>query len=364
MDEQKLQAPPEQRLRRRRISPSAEDQPQAEVSSKRTGLTRMSRRVFVFICLLLTISWAEAQQAKKIPRIGYLSIGSGGGQRGEAREAFRQGLRELGYIVGQNIVIEWRFAHRKRDRLHALAAGLVRLKVDVIVALNPPTARAAKDATTTIPIVMRSSSDPIRSGFVASLARPGGNITGLWSISGELIGKRLELLKEVVPGLSRVAVLWKPGRRSGVRFKKTELTAKALGVQLQSLRVRDPSDFQGAFEAATRESAGALITLRNPVIVRHRKRIAGLALASRLPAIYDDRAFVEVGGLMSYGTNLAALHRRAAIFVHKILKGAKPADLPIEQAREFELVINLKTAKQLGVTIPPEVLYRADKVIK
>jgi len=330
----------------------------------------MSRRVFVLICLLptvflLAVSLVGAQQAKKTPRIGYLSIGSGGGQRGEAREAFRQGLRELGYIVGQNIVIEWRFAHRKRDRLPALAAELVRLKVDVIVALSPPTARAAKDATTTIPIVMRSSSDPVRSGFVASLARPGGNITGLWSMYGELTGKRLELLKEVVPGLSRVAVLWKPGRRrGGVRLKKVEVAARALGVQIQSLEARDPGEFQGAFEAATRERAGALITLRNPVIVRHRKRIASLALESRLPAIYDDRAFVEVGGLMSYGTNLAALHRRAATFVHKILKCAKPADLPIEQAREFELVINLKTAKQIGLTIPPEVLFRADKVIR
>ena len=329
----------------------------------------MCKKIFCFaLCtLLFALSVpVEAQQAKKIPRIGYLSPGSGGGSRGgEAREAFRQDLRELGYIVGQNIVIEWRYAHRKRDRLPALAAELVRLKVDVIVALNPPAARAAQNTTTTIPIVIRISSDPVRSGFVASLARPGGNITGLWSISGELIGKRLELLKEVVPGLSRVAVLWKPGRRrGGVRLKKAEVTARALGVQLQSLQVRDPGEFQGAFEAATRERADALITLRNPVIVRHRKRITSLALKSRLPAIYDDRAFVEVGGLMSYGTNLAALHRRAATFVHKILKGAKPADLPIEQAREFELVINLKTIKQIGVTIPPEVLYRAAKVIK
>ena len=320
------------------------------------------------LCALLFALCAPvgAQQAQKIPSIGYLSLGSGGGSRsGGAREAFRQDLRELGYIVGQNIVIEWRYAHRKRDRLPALAAELVRLKVDVIVALNPPAARAAKNTTTTIPIVVRISSDPVRSGFVASLARPGGNITGLWSISGELIGKRLELLKEMVPGLSRVAVLWKPGRRrGGVRFKKIEVAARALGVQIQSLEARDPGEFQGVFEAATRERAGALITLRNPVIVRHRKRIAGLALENRLPAIYDDRAFVEVGGLMSYGTNLAALHRRAATFVDKILKGAKPADLPIEQAREFELVINLKTAKQIGVTIPPEVLYRADKIMK
>ncbi len=187
----------------------------------------------------------------------------------------------------------------------------------------------------------------------------------MWSISGDLIGKRLELLKEVVPGLSRVAVLWKPGRRrSDARFKRTQVTARALGMQLQSLQVHDPSDFQGAFEAATRESAGALITLRNPDIVRNRKRVADLALESRLPAIYDDRAFVEVGGLMSYGTNLAALHRRAATYVDKILKGTKPGDLPIERPTEFELVINLKTAKQLGITIPPEVLYQATKVIK
>jgi len=349
------------------LSPSKDEQ--QAVSSKRTGLTRMSRRVFVFICLLptvflLTVSLAQAQQTGKVPQIGYLAMGTGGGQSGEAHEAFRQDLRELGYIEGQNIIIEWRFAGGKRDRLPALAAELVRLKVDVIVALNPPAALAAKNTTTTIPIVIRSSSDPVRSGFVASLARPGGNITGLWSISGELIGKRLELLKEVVPGLSRVAVLWKSRRRRGVRFKKTQVTARALGLQLQSLQVRVPSDFQGAFEAATRERAGALITLRNPVIVRQRKRIASLALESRLPAIYDDRAFVEVGGLMSYGTDLAALHRRAATFVYKILKGARPGDLPIEQPTKFDLVINLKTAKQIGVTIPPEVFYRADKIIK
>jgi len=291
----------------------------------------------------------EAQEATKIPRVGYLSPGSGRGPQ------FRQGLRELGYVDGKNIVIVPRGARGKRDRLPALAAELVRLKVDVIVALNPPAARAAKNTTTTIPIVIRSSRDPVRSGFVASLARPGGNITGLWSTSSELIGKRLKLLKEVVPGLSRVAVLWKPGRRSA-RFKKIEVAARALGVQIQSLEVRDPSDFQGAFEAATRERAGALITLRNPDIVRNRKRVADLALESRLPAIYDDRAFVEVGGLMSYGTNLAALHRRAATYVDKILKGTKPGDLPVEQPTKFELVINLKTAKKIGFTIPPQFL--------
>ncbi len=232
----------------------------------------MSKRIFCFalFAMLFALSFpVEAQQAGKIPRIGYLSL-----RLGHNQGAFHQGLRELGYMEGQNITIYHRSAEGKRDRLPALAAELVRLKVDVIVALSPPTARAAKNTTTTIPIVIRSSSDPVRSGFVASLARPGGNITGLWSISGELIGKRLELLKEVVPGLSRVAVLWKSGRRSGVRFKKTEVTARALGVQLQSLQVRDPSNFQGAFEAATREQAGALITLRTPVIVLHRKRIA------------------------------------------------------------------------------------------
>ncbi len=302
---------------------------------------------------------AEAQQSGKIPRIGYLHL-----RLDPSQEAFLQGLRELGYMEGQNIIIYHRSAEGKRDRLPALAAELVRLKVDVIVALSPPTARAAKNTTTTIPIVMRSTSDPVRSGFVASLARPGGNITGLWSISGELIGKRLELLKEVVPGLSRVAVLWKSGRRSGVRFKKTEVAARALGLQLQFLQVRDPSDFQGAFEAATREQAGALITLRTPITVLHRKQIADLALESRLPAVYDDRRFVLAGGLMSYGTNLAALHRRAATYVDKILKGAKPADLPVERPTKFELIINLKTAKQLDITIPPEVLMRADKVIK
>ncbi|MBI4528220.1 MAG: ABC transporter substrate-binding protein [Deltaproteobacteria bacterium] len=306
---------------------------------------------------------AHAQQPGKTPRIGYLQIGSG---LGPGSEAFLQGLRDLGYVEGSNVIIEYRGdPQRREDRLPELAADLVRLKVDVIVALDPPAARAARNATKTIPIVIRSTADPVRAGFVSSLARPGGNITGMTSISTELYGKRLELLKEIMLRLSRVAVMRNPDRGEGAHnFREMQNVARALDLQLQSLEVRDPNDFENAFRAAGRARAQALITIRTPLIVNQRKQIADLAVKSRLPAIYDDRAFVESGGLMSYGTDLADLHRRAAIYVDKILKGAKPADLPVEQPTKFELVINLKTAKQIGLTIPPNVLARADKVIK
>ncbi|MBI4490265.1 MAG: ABC transporter substrate-binding protein [Deltaproteobacteria bacterium] len=314
--------------------------------------------------LLSTVPFVEAQQTKKVPRIGYL--GTVSSSAGSVRaEAFRQGLRELGYVEGKNIVVEYRWGEGKLDRLHELAKELARLKVDVIVALSPPAARAAKEATRTIPIVIRSTYDPVQDGFVASLARPGGNITGLTSISGELAGKRLELLKETVPRLTRVAVLWNPGQRVDTRnFKEMGAASKALGLRLQSLEARRSEDFEGAFKTATSQRAQALITLRNPLIVGQRKQIAELAAKSRLPAIYDDRQFVEVGGLMSYGANLEDLFRRAAIYVDKILKGTKPADLPVEQPMKFELVINLKTAKQIGLTIPPNVLARVDRVIR
>ncbi|MGE5306109.1 MAG: ABC transporter substrate-binding protein [Alphaproteobacteria bacterium] len=296
-----------------------------------------------------------------MPRIGYLQIDS---RLGPQVEAFLQGLRELGYVEGKNIVIEYRGdPERREDRLPELAADLVRLKVDVIVALDPPAARAAMGATKTIPIVMRSTADPVQAGFVASLARPGGNITGVTSISADLYGKRLELLKEIILRLSRVAVLRNPGR-SNSDFKAMQSTARALDLQLQSLEVRGPNDFENAFRAAAKARAQALITIRTPIINDQRKQIADLAIKSRLPAIYDDRAYIDAGGLMSYGTNLRDLYRHGAVFVDKILKGANPADLPVEQPTKFELVINLKAAKQIGLTIPPNVLARADRVIK
>jgi len=304
---------------------------------------------------------AEAQQAGKMPRIGYLVVGS---EVGQVPEAFLQGLRDLGYVEGKNIIIEYRGdPQRREDRLPELAADLVRLKVDVIVALSPPAAHAAMNATNTIPIVIRSTGDPVQAGFVTSLARPGGNITGVTSISSELYGKRLELLKEVTPRLSRVAVLHNPDR-SASDFKRMQSAARSLDLQLQSLEVRASNDFENAFKAAVKARAQALITIRTPLINNQRKVIAQLAIKSRLPAIYDERQYVEADGLMSYGTNLADLQRHAAVFVDKILKGRKPADLPVEQPTKFELVINLKTAKQIGLTIPPNVLARADKVIK
>ncbi len=325
----------------------------------------MSKKIFLFLLATLVLSavpLAEAQQPGKVPRIGWLSFTYGASPR---TDAFSQGLRELGYVEEKNIILEHRSAEGREDRLPSLASELVRLKVDIIVALEPPAAYAAKNATRTIPIVIRSSGDPVEEGFVTSIARPGGNITGLYSIAEELTGKRLELLKEVIPRVARVAVLWNPGLSvSGHWMKEAEVAARSLRVTLHPLEVREPKDFQGAFRSALKERAGALITLRNPLIVSERKMIADLALKNRLPAIYDDREFVEVGGLMSYGTNLADLYRRAATYVDKILKGAKPADLPVEQPMKFELVINLKTAKQIGVTIPPNVLARADKVIK
>jgi putative ABC transport system substrate-binding protein len=326
----------------------------------------MNKRI---ICLalgamLLTVNFpAAAQQPKKVPRIGYLQIGS---QLGPTGEAFLQGLRDLGYVEGKSIIIEYRGdPQRREDRLPEFAADLVRLKVDVIVALSPPAAHAAMNATKTIPIVMRSTSDPIQAGFVASLARPGGNITGVTSISTELNGKRLELLKEVIPRLSRVGVLRNPDRSAEAsNFKEMEIAARSLDLRLQSLEVRGPNDFENAFRAAVKARVGALIPIRTPLINDQRKRIADLAIKSRLPAIYDDREYIDAGGLMSYGTDLADLHRHAATYVDKILKGVKPADLPVEQPMKFDLVINLKAAKQIGLTIPPNVLARADKVIK
>ena len=307
---------------------------------------------------------AQAQQPKKVPRIGFLG-GSSASAYSSFIEAFRQGLRDLGYEDGQNIAIDYRYGEGKRDRLPDLSMDLVRLKVDAIVVSGALAISALKNATKTVPIVMTTVEDPVAQGFVASLARPGGNITGLTNLAPELSGKRLELLKETFSKISRVAVLWDPSTPgSVVTFKETQVVAPALGVQLQSLEVRSPNDFQGAFRAATTERAGALIVLQSLLTNAHRQRIVDLAVNNRLPSMYTQTEYVEVGGLMSYAPSYTDIYRRAATYVDKILKGTKPADLPVEQPMKFELVINLKTAKQIGLTIPPNVLARADRVIK
>jgi ABC-type uncharacterized transport system substrate-binding protein len=307
---------------------------------------------------------AEGQQSNKIPRIGFLS-GVSLSVLAARVEAFRQGLRELGYVEGKNIVIEWRSSGGRLDHVSELAAELVGLKVDVIVAAGPVDTRAAKEATNTIPIVMGFDTDPVGSGFVASLARPGGNITGLSSLAPELSGKRLELLKEIVPRLSRVAVLGtstNPGNAQALR--EAELAAGAFGVELRYLDVQGPKDIDSAFQSASKGRAEAVLTLGSPVLNSQRTQVAELAVKSRLPTIYPRPEYVEDGGLMTYGPNINDLFRRAATYVDKILKGAKPADLPVEQPKKFEFIVNLKAAKQIDLTIPPTVLARADKVIK
>jgi putative tryptophan/tyrosine transport system substrate-binding protein len=307
---------------------------------------------------------AQAQQPRKISRIGYLSSGDPV-SRGYRIEAFRQGLKELGYTEGKNIIIEYRFAEARSDRLPELARELIGLKVDIIFAGGTPATEAAKNATRTLPIVT-SSDDPVGRGLVAGLPRPGGNITGLTNLAVQLVGKRLELLKEVIPGLSRVALLCNPSNpRSDLGMRETEVVAQSVGVQLHVAEVQDRDDLERAFAALKRDRAEALITLRTPLIVNDlAKPIIHLADKSRLPAIYDDRIFPQLGGLMSYGVNLADLDRRAATYIDKILKGAKPVDLPIEQPTKFDLVINLKTAKALGLKIPAHLLMEADKVIE
>jgi putative ABC transport system substrate-binding protein len=315
--------------------------------------------------LLALCSVADAQQPAKIPRIGYLTGASLSSQWANT-EAFQQGLRELGYVEGKNIIIEWRGADGNRDRQRALAAELVRLKVDVIVASGGGDTLAAKGATATIPIVMAQTDDPVASGFVASLPRPGGNITGLSTLSPETSGKRLELLKEVVPKLSRVAVFGtssSPG--NAPVLNETKLAAVALGASVQHLDVLSPKDFGAAFQAAVKARANGVLSLvSGSVGSGHQAKIAELAVKSRLPTIYHGQSYVSAGGLMSYGVNLPDLHRRAATYVDKILKGAKPADIPVEQPIKFEFFVNLKAAKQIGLSIPPNVLARADKVIK
>jgi putative ABC transport system substrate-binding protein len=318
--------------------------------------------ILIVVVLLAVAVVADAQQTKKIPRIGYLA----GDPRAPSHEAFRQGLRDLGYVEGQTILIEWRFAEDKPDRFRELAAELVRLKVDVIVAANAAALGALKQATTTIPIVLESyGGDPVADGIVTSFARPGGNITGVTPLDPELSGKQLELLKETLPKLSRLAAMWKPDDSgSSLQWHETQTAATTLGIQLLSLEVRTSGEVDKAIETATRGRVDALLVVRNPLFYVLRKRIVTLAEKSRLPGMYPSSEFVDAGGLMSYAANNDAQYRRAATYVDKILKGSKPADLPIEAPTKFELVINLKAAKQIGLTIPQRVLTRADKVIK
>jgi len=327
-----------------------------------TGNRKLISVVLGVFLLALNHS-AQAQQPKKIPRIGILPPGPIS-ERTHLWEAFRQGLRKLGYIEGQNIILVFPSGEVNQERLGQFAAELVSRRVDVIVTATTVAAHAVREATETIPIVTPVVADPVGTGLVASLARPGGNLTGLTTIASDLTGKRLELLKEVVPKISRVAVLSDPTNANDAPRKEAEIAARALGVQLQRLDARTANDFEGLFQAATKERAGGLIALDDGFTFTHRMAIVRLAAKNRLPAIYYFREFVEVGGLMSYGVHLADLYYRAASYVDKILKGAKPADLPIEQPKKFEFFINLKAAKQIGLTIPPNVLARADKVIK
>ena len=320
--------------------------------------------IIVAAMLLAVPGIAEAQQPGKIPRIGYLSTNTAAAMS-TPTEAFRLGLRELGYVEGKNIVIEWRDTEGAADRQRALVAELIGLKVDVIVTGGATATRAAKEATVTIPIVMTQDPDPIGNGFIASLARPGGNITGLSNVNRELSGKRLELLKELVPKLSRVAVFGTstfPGNAENL--KEIQLAAKTLAVQLQYIEVRDPKDIETAFRTASKGRAEAVLGVGGGVLNSVRAQLVELAAKTRLPAIYPNGQFVDAGGLMSYSANIADLNRRAAVYVDKILKGAKPADLPVEQPTKFEFIVNLKTAKQIGLTIPPNMLARADRVIK
>jgi putative ABC transport system substrate-binding protein len=318
------------------------------------------------VWLLLTVSVitvvpAQAQEAKKIPRVGYLTLASLSSNL-PRREAFLEGLRNLGYVEGQNIVIEYRYAESKAERLAELATELVRLKVDVIVAGGTQVNVAAKKATGTIPIVMANADDPVGSGLVESLARPSRNVTGLSSMSKELSGKRLELFREAFPKVRSLAVIWYTA--SNPAFRETEAAAQTLGFKIRSLEVRGPADLDSTFALITRERADGFFPVTSAFMSANRKRVVEFAAKNRLPSVYSNREYVDDGGLMSYAANVHEMHRRAATYVDRILKGAKPADLPVEQPTEFELIVNLKTAKQIGVTIPASVLAQADKVIK
>ena len=316
------------------------------------------------VLVLASFSFAEAQQSKSVSRIGYLA-GTSQSAAQHNIEAFRQGLRSLGYIDGNNIVVEYRYAAGKLDRAESLVAELVQLKVDLLVTTFLGGTRAAKEATKTIPIVAVFAVDPVTTGIIDSLARPGGNLTGVATLQRDLSGKRMELLKEVVPRLFRVGVIWDadaPG--SALAFKEYEATAQGLNVQIQSLEIRRPEpDLEGTFQAAAKGRVSAVVVIRNPLLRRYTNRIGEIAIKNQLPSMYEGAEYVQVGGLMSYSASDVD-YRRVATYVDKILKGAKPADLPVEQPTKFELVINLRTAKQIGLTIPPNVLARADRVIR
>jgi putative ABC transport system substrate-binding protein len=326
----------------------------------------MKRRILVCLLaavLLTTISSAEAQQQAKVPKIGWLGVRPDDLTAGVA--LFHRELRALGYVEGKNFTLEYRSAENKLDRLPALADELVRLKVDVLVVAASNEARAAKNATRTIPIIGTNlGTDPVASGLIESLARPGGNITGFSPISDQLAGKRLELLKEAIPKLSRVAVMWHPQLSSEQTWKEHQLPARELGLQLHSMEVNSADKFESAFKEATKAGSGALVVTLSALVNSNQRRITELAAKNRLPAIYSRADFIESGGLISYGSSQGERFKRVAVYVDKILKGAKPADLPVEQPTKFELVINLKAAKQIGLTIPQSVLYRADRVIK
>ena len=329
-------------------------------------MNRVQRRQFLIAAgaLLAAPLAAEAQQTAKIARLGWLGDRPAAGPR---LEGFFKGLRDLDYVEGRNLMIEYRYAEGKPERYPALAAELVALKVDVIVSANTLGTLAAKQATKTIPIVFATAGDPVASGLVTSLARPGGNVTGSSTLSPELVGKRLEQLKQVVPGVTRVAILWQPGAVPELTekdvLKAADVAARALGVRPQFVEARGPADFDRAFSDMTGARAGALTVMGTPMFFTERRRLVDLAAKNRLPAAYGSRDYVDAGGLMAYGPNVADSLRRAASYVDKILKGAKPGDLPVEQPTKFELVINLKTAKTLGLTIPPSLLQRADEVI-
>jgi ABC-type uncharacterized transport system substrate-binding protein len=328
----------------------------------------MTKKIICFVLgamlLALPLQTEAQQQLKKLHRIGILLVGSSSFYSAWI-DVFRQGLKELDYIEGKNIAIEYRYAEGKADRLSSLAAELVGLNVDVVFTSSTPSVLALKKATSTTPIVFVSIADPVASGLVASLARPGGNITGLSIIAVELSGKRLELLKEAVPNVARVAFLWNSANPAQApQWKEAQAAAQALGLHLQSLEVRSSNDFDSAFEAALRERAQALVTTPAALLGAHLKNIVEFAAKNRLPAMYGNPQFVDAGGLMSYAPDYTVQYRRAATYVDKILKGTKPADLPVEQPMKFEFVINLKAAKQIGLTIPPNVLARADKIIK
>ena len=326
-------------------------------------MRRIGLAVALAVSVFLVPHTSEAQEPKsgRLQRLGYLSMGSG---PSAMTESFRQGLRELGYVEGQNLLVEYRYAGNRGDRLPAMAAELAGLNVDVIVVLGNRAVRAARHASNTIPIVMAFSSEVMETGFVASLARPGGNVTGLTTMSPELTAKRLELLKAVYPKVSRVAILWNAAPGKDAKWGSALVGAQALALGLQSVEVRRPEDLDRAFAAMTKEHANALFTLTDSFTMRNQQRIVDLAASHRIPAIYEVKEFADAGGLMSYGPHIPDMSRRAATYVDKILKGAKPADLPVEQPTKFKLVINIKTAKTLGLTIPQTLLLRADQVIE